>query len=515
MIALDFSPPTTQASPSSIYPQAGSRPSDGGFELLLAALAGAGGRANGQGGARVQRHSALATLQEAAQATGRNLDDLELSPEAEHTLHQVLVEAGYSPEQARAIIRWAKGADGAIDIKKLFDLLKEIPPELGPVVLVPVEARAQLVQVLKDLGLSDEKVRSFLSRCESDGKFIKITGLGQLLSEAPQRFQEVDTAVLRDLLGQLGLDEQEIELLVGQSADSQGRVNPEGFLRMMQVAVAVRSRPMLGALKKLVAHLKLKGNSPSLAPQQMVELKDQLVKALEELAGLAPGEAETTARGAAAIVEGLEGLEHAKRPTELARAVFTEQELVREGLAGHSRPQPGARRVHPTHRAEVFAEAHSALKAAAARAELSQGVVPPQVVRQVAARVAQMVRTSQPNLRFTLVPPVLGEVEVELGVEQGALKVKLVAETEAARQILHSGAEHLRQHLAAQGIKVQKLEVLLNPETHPQAREHRGEGEGRGQGGRGQGGSAVGTVEEEQQPQLIRVVEGGLISLFA
>ncbi|MCA1988851.1 MAG: flagellar hook-length control protein FliK, partial [Desulfarculus sp.] len=99
--------------------------------------------------------------------------------------------------------------------------------------------------------------------------------------------------------------------------------------------------------------------------------------------------------------------------------------------------------------------------------------------------MAQMVAKQQTSLRLELKPPTLGELQVELSVKDGVVKATLTAETVAAKQALESGLDQLKQQLTAQGLKLDSLEVAINPDAERQQAQAEYQNQGGARRGRG------------------------------
>jgi flagellar hook-length control protein FliK len=135
-----------------------------------------------------------------------------------------------------------------------------------------------------------------------------------------------------------------------------------------------------------------------------------------------------------------------------------------------------------------------------------------------------MAKNGQNTLKLNLKPPELGGLNLELSIKDGALKATLMAETTAAKNTLDAGAEQLKQMLAQQGLKVEKLDIMLRPdsdEAQAQAKfqdhlDRRGQSGQRGQNqGNGPGGAAAENDNELSRPGASHAGGAGRISLFA
>ena len=79
--------------------------------------------------------------------------------------------------------------------------------------------------------------------------------------------------------------------------------------------------------------------------------------------------------------------------------------------------------------------------------------------------MAQMVTRDENSLRLQLKPPTLGEVNLELTVKDGVVKATILTDSTAAKEMLENGLDTLKQHLTIQGLQVEQMEILVNPDA--------------------------------------------------
>jgi flagellar hook-length control protein FliK len=138
----------------------------------------------------------------------------------------------------------------------------------------------------------------------------------------------------------------------------------------------------------------------------------------------------------------------------------------------------------------------SSQKAGTTGAAGSRAAIPTYVVRQVATQISQMVKQGNQVLRLTLKPADLGSMKVELSVEQSVIKASLTVDTVTAKHTLEAGMEQLRQNLAQQGFKVDRIEVSVNTENQDQQQAQSGEQGSGQQNRRSISGVAIGSDSE-------------------
>jgi flagellar hook-length control protein FliK len=138
----------------------------------------------------------------------------------------------------------------------------------------------------------------------------------------------------------------------------------------------------------------------------------------------------------------------------------------------------------------------------------------------VGEQMALMAKNGQSQLRLSLKPPELGGVSLRLMVDHGVVKATLTAESAAAKTALEAGLHDLRQQLAQQGLKLERMEVLVNQNGQDQGQAasggRQGAGRGRGGGPAGPGGPEAGAeAEAAETAAALAGGGGGRVNLFA
>jgi flagellar hook-length control protein FliK len=118
-------------------------------------------------------------------------------------------------------------------------------------------------------------------------------------------------------------------------------------------------------------------------------------------------------------------------------------------------------------------------------------VVPSHVVNQVGRQLARSLAAGDRVVELRLKPPELGGVKIQMDMQQSGMKLAVVVENQAARDLLHPHLHELRDLLLGQGVKVDRLDVTIQPqmgqsmsqnegfqEHQPQPRPHRGSQQG-------------------------------------
>lgn len=485
-------------------------------------------------------------LQRNLEASGRSLDEMSLPGDEAQRLEDLMVRSGYEREAAQGIIERSRDEDGNINLGKLFKNIKDNPPSDGPTLALPISAQPMFMQILQQLGVDPEKVRQFFEALPRQGDMLMVSGVKDLLAEAGAAAKEVDTSVLKDLLTSLGLTDKEAEALMFKAADSQSRFSPQDLMNMLKAAAATQGEALTRNLKQMAA--RIQNATPAQTTSDAAAIKSQVDEILrgDKTAAAAKNAAASETQREAARAQNGQAKDAANSAAqdqqkngeqsfkEMIKAGATnDPALAREaaGLAstgsanaartgqslGNANGASGQSAAQGTAEAMGTHGASQAGGAGGARAGL-----PTYVVRQVGTQLAQMAKQGQQVLRFNLRPAHLGQLNLRLEVAEGSLKATLVAESVAAKGILESGLGQLKDQLAAQGLKIERFEVQVDPDAqrgdnqaqqHDQAQSRHGSAQG-SNGAQGSGKEALaGALDADDDTALYD--QDGRLSVFA
>ncbi|MBI5521274.1 MAG: flagellar hook-length control protein FliK [Desulfarculus sp.] len=531
-------------------------------------------------------------LGSALRQSGQSLDNCQVAAADRDKLERVLVQSGYSLQDARQLMDRASNPDGSVNLGALFANLSQYLPTQGTQLLLNQEDAPLLTQVLKDLGLDQDKIQQFMDNLPRQGEKLVVQGLPGLLAQAdPQQTKSVDQGILRDLLGRLGLEQAQVQGLVSRATDSQGRTTPQAVLALFSVAAQGQDQGLGQSLEDLASRLLLAKNGQSKAGgadqlrakviQTLQKIEAQVASQTQSLSrhwqqayeqaeaalngqGLGQGGEQGLALGqnnpqglplgqglglAAMLRQALQGQDGGlEQAPQMAGAQVLASKTAAQVLAGshelaasQAEGQAKAAGGQGTAAAgEALAEAEAPQAATprpVAQAQagsdlgaLSQGltqadealparsVLPGYVVRQVGQQMAQMVARQENSLRLELKPPSLGEVSLELTVKDGVVKATMLTDTVAAKNILESGLDQLKQQLDMQGLKVERVEIMVNPDAQRQEAQAQSGFGRRRQGAGGQGGGAADPLEGLESAEAVlagQTAASGRINLFA
>lgn len=536
-------------------------------------------------------------LGNALRQSGQALENCQVAASDRDKLEQVLVQSGYSLKDARQLMERASNPDGSVNLGALFANLSQYLPTQGAQLLLSQEDAPLLTQVLKDLGLDQDKIQQFMDNLPRQGEKLVVQGLPGLLAQAdPQQTKSVDQGILRDLLGRLGLEQSQVQGLVSRATDSQGRTTPQAVLALFSVAAQSQDQGLGQSLEDLASRLQLAKNGQSKAGgadqlrakviQTLQKIEAQVASQTQSLSrhwqeayeqaeaafkgqgwgqggeqGLALGQnngqglALGQGLGLPALLrqalQGQDGALDQTSPLARAEAQALASKVAAQTLAGSHELAAGQAEGQAKSTGLQGAAAGAAAGEALAEAEvpqaatsrpvaqaqagsdlgsLNQGltqteeglparsVLPGYVVRQVGQQMAQMVARQENSLRLELKPPSLGEVSLELTVKDGVVKATMLTDTVAAKNILESGLEQLKQQLDMQGLKVERVEIMVNPDAQRQEAQAQSGFGRRRQGAEGRGGGAADPIEGLESAEAVLTSQtgaSGRINLFA
>lgn len=553
----------------------------------------------------------IKTLENSLRSTGQPLEKFQVAASDRDKLEQVLLQSGYGSEDVTQVMERSSNSDGSINLGVLFANLAQYMPTQGPLLLLNQSDAPLLTQVLKDLGVDQNKIQQYMDNLPKQGDQLVVQGLPELLAQVdPDQTKAVDQSYLSDLLTHMGLSQSDAQSLLTRATDSQGRTTAPAVMALLSVAALRQEKGQ--SLQDLAASLQLAKASQSQASDadhlraqviqslQKIEAQvsaqtqslsqhwqEALEQAQQALKGLGNGQTYAQAQGQGlGLASGLgqgqsmgqsmgQSLEQSLGLPALLRQALGEAGVSWElGQQARAQGQAQAGQVvdhslavaqelaagesgqaQPAARAEALATSGQAAQKAT-QSDISQGAtsrpvensragdglnlfnqsltqaeeaagarptLPAYVVRQVGQQIVQMVSRQENSLRLELKPPSLGEVNLELSVKDGVVKASVVTDTVAAKQALENGLDQLKQQLTMQGLKVESVEITVNPDaqrqqTQAQAdQERRRQATGRVGGVGGAGGeAAVGDGEQSLAAALAAAsASSSRINLFA
>lgn len=484
--------------------------------------------------------SPIQRLESSLNSTGRPLNDFRVPAEDREKLREVLVKSGYGEKDSDEILKRSSQDDGAINLGTMFNVLSEYQAKEGPVFAMAETDEPLLRQFLKDMGITEEDINQYLAGLKRKNGKIMVTGLSRLMGKAqpgPDGFT-VDQSVLRDLLGRLGLSDSEVQTLMKQAVDSNGRSNPQAMLAALKVAAAKQDDALTQTLKELAGRMQINPVQQAATGDAAAQIKAQVQKALDQAGNSQQHAAELQelfkAIGAeledqVAAPTAEEGLANnsqdtARQAMNLAARAQAQTQSASTSSSGSQTKQTSAQPSQNMQTNQVGQAAQNTQSAGSGQTGQAQRNLPVYVTRQVSEQMVKMVQQGQDTLRLNLRPAELGGIALKLTVKDGAVSATMITETAAAKGTLDAGAEQLRHLLSQHGLRLDRLEVMVGQsgqERTPQfgaqsGGSGAGSGGGEGRANAGDDGAGAGGQDGiETTGWGLTAADGDRISVFA
>ncbi len=88
--------------------------------------------------------------------------------------------------------------------------------------------------------------------------------------------------------------------------------------------------------------------------------------------------------------------------------------------------------------------------------------LPLHVINQVGKRIGLAIKRGENHLRIQLRPPDLGSLQLDMTMKDNVLKVAMIAENHAVKDLLMSHVSELKQALVEHGVELQKVDVEID-----------------------------------------------------
>lgn len=117
--------------------------------------------------------------------------------------------------------------------------------------------------------------------------------------------------------------------------------------------------------------------------------------------------------------------------------------------------------------ADILQEGNLSVKfetlSSALRSRSNSSFLPESTIEQLGKQISRSVARGDRIIKLQLTPPELGTVKLSMEIKDGALRLEMIAESAAAREILLTNSHDLKNLLADQGIKLERLDIQVEP----------------------------------------------------
>ncbi|GAB6095885.1 hypothetical protein JCM14469_21380 [Desulfatiferula olefinivorans] len=435
-------------------------------------------------------------------------------------LGRLLTTLGFDTDKVNTLIdSFKQGGDrGRISLSSLMSRLGEFVQENDRDDELDLSALPYIESLLNSFALPPAQVESMMNRAARSGSGLDLdTLLADLkqISSSPSGValeSESRTSLLRDMglktgkTGTLTLDEvvARLEALVREK--NPAGASPENLERL--------SRTFAGQVTDLKYNGINRGstdNSPSpKGPADGLALNFDTPRF--KMPQPSAGESAESAFFSGTRAEALKAL--GKEAIKSAEAVPSFEKALKEVPApSHDNADATPFTVKALSGSDLYGKV-SDMKAAGP----NEKALPSYVTDQVARQISKAVRLGESEITFSIRPPEMGRVQLSIENTRDGLRINIVTEQHATRDMILSHSTDLRTLLADQGIRLEKLDVDVSGsfgQSMAQARqEAENSGSGKGRRHRGKNDSApagiTGTVSEDHPVRSWRRTRGNL-----
>lgn len=92
----------------------------------------------------------------------------------------------------------------------------------------------------------------------------------------------------------------------------------------------------------------------------------------------------------------------------------------------------------------------------------AQDFLPTYLIDQVGRQISRALLKADRTIRLQLKPPELGAMKIEMEIKDNVLKLEMITESKAVKELMMSNVHELKDALTAQGIKVEALDVQVS-----------------------------------------------------
>lgn len=461
-----------------------------GFNCLLhrALQAGASREAGAASPPSTQRSQWLQQFKAQLQVRGVDCTVTTVDQAGLATLLPLLSAAGFDAQAVAGLFAELRAASGTGEVR-LADLfaslqdraIDEAPASNSETTALALSSLPYLETVLGAFGMAPADIDQVVAASKSEGQGIALRPLVDALKQrlaadpdlagrVPDEKTRIQAAGLMDRMG-----------LAGEGTGAGGALNLEQFVARLE-------------------ELTVQPAGQSTDPADMAPQIDRFLEGCRVLAGRAPASAQAVAAPRELLpAEGqIQSVwsSHAASGLETPVGARAAEGGAGAGDAAAALPvKAAANEAAKTAEVLAAAETHSRWPTAGpagASVAASERSLPAYVLNQVGRQIMRARLNDASEIRFQLKPPHLGRIQ--LTIDQGAegLKVTIITEHQAARDMLTAHAADLRASLQGQGIKLDEVDVQVSPNFDQTMADSRHESQ------RGRSGSGPGAVRRPE-----------------
>ena len=443
------------------------------------------------------------------------LENISMDPSGLETLQKLLLKAGFSQEDvAELIAAFSEEMEqGTLTLDQVFDALFELPFEAGENVteatFLDSSESPFLESILMSLGVPAEKIQEIMTRAEQGAQGLNLdTIIAELqalqkkafYSNQPFQVTKSETPV-ETLARQIGL---KIETNQPQTVSLDDIIRSLEQLRQDRRQLSAAYRPDTAAETKaggetsaelLNTLFKSLRNQQKITDKSTFGFSEEKIKEYFEKSFLMTRENDGKTKG----LLNPESLKSLKKGDQ--KGAFKEIEALLDGNTKETAVQKGTaagikeatRRSgglkekmveQPPSQAFESRAGDVDVKMELPKAKPAARTLPAYVTQQVGKSIVRAVNQGENSLKIQLKPPELGRLLMTIDKTGNNMRVSILTENHAAREIITQNITELRTVLSNSGVNLERFEVDMSSDFRQSMADARQQAGGSGKRGR-------------------------------
>lgn len=442
--------------------------------------------------------------QDKSQASLLTVDDTGLA-----SLKKLLTGLGFDENQVGKFIQSLSSKDSGkqVSLTHMFSKLGEFLKENESGDELEISDLPFMQSLLNGFGIQPDQVEALLNKAAKSGQGLDldtlVADLKQLADNSPATFQGAVKSQ-NTLLAGLGMKKESGMLTLSEFADKlETMIREKNPAKASPEALSMAAKSFGDAIKQGKASSQGGVDVSMMTP--VSESDDALDIGLEK-SSLKKVQAMTRDKNDEAFFSGSKNDSNKARLGDTFKDTFAA--VTKEVKPSLSSAKEGpetlvfnAKTMSGTEVYEKIADSKSALP--------SEKTLPSYVTEQVTRQIGRAVKMGESEITFHIKPPDLGRVQLSIEHSHEGMKIRIVTEQHATRDMIMSHANDMRTMLADQGIRLDKIDVDVSGnfgQSMAQARQEAGQSGKERKNRDGESFSLDKTAKEEtEEPEVRRV----------
>ena len=448
---------------------------------------------------RMGHTSYLDQLREGLLAKGKPLNKVSLKQEDHALLKKFLLQLGFSEEQGQDILKGLaeNNPGGEILLSQFIQHISELGiPENNSFQHLEPSVIPQLESALRSLGLKPKEVERIFSETRTEVGGLNLTKLVSKLKTLYRSMKDgagdrqVAFNEISDKFEKIGLDTQVLE--------RQGQISLKDFIASLErmTGVTDQGAPLSADVKETINRILERVSQPMENPESPASLtsqgklkidpsavKERIAGGTELINRAAPFQKKGPFQKRDPLApqaekennQTIQGAQKTGSPNSIkglgSPSDVNGDQGSAKGLKGENtgiQPEKTAFPVPGQTAGSTFSETIHAIKQ---NQTPPRDVLPAYLVDQLGRQISRSIQKGDRVLKIQLKPPELGVVKVELDLKENVLKLGMITENSAVKELLLANANELKEALVEQGVKLEKIDVQIGDHSNQTLRD--------------------------------------------